>query len=241
MTGVQYKLVPGWPDYSVGDDGSVWTSKLGAHGGWRRMNAPQSKLAGYPKVTLSQGNVQRHFHVHRLVLLAFAGKPPQPRMVCRHLNGDPSDNRLANLAWGTFKENEQDKADHGRRPRGSGVYGSKLTDQLVTEIRQRFAFGETIDSLADQYGLARLSMIRAIHGNTWSHIPLPDYSARIQPRGGPADGEGHHSAKLTAEKVRHIREQRAAGLSERAIAEAMKVSRTCVSHVVHRRTWDHVA
>jgi len=241
MSAVQYRLVPGWPDYSVGDDGSVWTSKLGAHGGWRRMSTPPSTVTGYPKVTLSQGNVQTDFSVHRLVLLAFVGKPPRSRMVCRHLNGDRADNRLSNLAWGTFKENEQDKADHGRRPVGAQVYGSKLTDQVVIEVRQRYAEGKTIDSLCAQYGLSRVSMIHAIHGNTWSHIPLPDYRGRVGPKGKPADGEGHHSAKLTAEKVIRIREQRAAGLSERAIAESMQVSRTCISHIVHRRTWDHVA
>lgn len=30
-------------------------------------------------------------------------------MECRHLNGNPVDNRLENLCWGTHSENEYDK------------------------------------------------------------------------------------------------------------------------------------
>ena len=50
--------------------------------------------------------------VHRLVLEAFVGPRPEG-MVARHLNGDPGDNRLENLAWGTQSENNYDKVRHG--------------------------------------------------------------------------------------------------------------------------------
>lgn len=33
--------------------------------------------------------------------------------MCRHLNGNPYDNRLENLAWGTPSENMLDKVRHG--------------------------------------------------------------------------------------------------------------------------------
>lgn len=51
--------------------------------------------------------------VHILVLETFVG-PRSPGQECRHLNGDPADNRLANLAWGTSTENAQDTIRHGR-------------------------------------------------------------------------------------------------------------------------------
>lgn len=50
--------------------------------------------------------------VHRLVLEAFVGPMP-PGLVCRHLNGCPTDNRLSNLAYGTHVENAQDAIRHG--------------------------------------------------------------------------------------------------------------------------------
>jgi hypothetical protein len=53
--------------------------------------------------------------VHQLVANAFLGLPENQdelgvsRLVVRHLNGDPSDNRAINLAWGTHAENTVDR------------------------------------------------------------------------------------------------------------------------------------
>lgn len=50
--------------------------------------------------------------VHRLVLLAFVGPAPKG-MVCCHLNGDGTDNRLENLRWDTPSNNQRDSMLHG--------------------------------------------------------------------------------------------------------------------------------
>lgn len=49
---------------------------------------------------------------HRLVMLAFVGPRPD-RADIRHLNGDPTDNRLVNLAYGSRSENLRDQVRHG--------------------------------------------------------------------------------------------------------------------------------
>ena len=64
---------------------------------------------GHLSVALGRGNSRC---VHELVLLAFVGAKP-PKHECRHLNGDPADNRLENLAWGTRSENIKDAVAHG--------------------------------------------------------------------------------------------------------------------------------
>ena len=68
---------------------------------------------GYHRVSLSSGKGPSRLHsVYRLVLAAFTGPAPTGH-VARHLNGDPSDNRLANLAYGTYSENNRDTVRHG--------------------------------------------------------------------------------------------------------------------------------
>lgn len=67
---------------------------------------------GHLQVHLSRGNAQRTQWVHRLVLTAFAGPAPDGT-VALHRNGDPSDNQLTNIEWGTHSENLRDQVRHG--------------------------------------------------------------------------------------------------------------------------------
>lgn len=58
--------------------------------------------------------------VHVLVLEAFRGPRPGPDYEGRHLDGDPGNSALVNLAWGTRQENWGDRRRHGR-----DVYSAK--------------------------------------------------------------------------------------------------------------------
>lgn len=51
--------------------------------------------------------------IHQLVLESFVGPRPNTDSVVRHLNGDPVDNRIENLVWGTASENAHDRVRHG--------------------------------------------------------------------------------------------------------------------------------
>lgn len=98
--------------YFVGDDGSVWSSWSWRGASWRRL-ATFSNSHGYPafKAKTPTGVVKGL--VHKLVCEAFHGPKPTSGHQVRHLNGDRSDCRAANLAWGTAKENAQDRTAHG--------------------------------------------------------------------------------------------------------------------------------
>lgn len=61
---------------------------------------------GYPVVALWANNRSRAYRVHRLVMTAFVPNPNNKRCV-NHKNGIKSDNRLENLEWVTYKENNQ--------------------------------------------------------------------------------------------------------------------------------------
>ena len=72
-----------------------------------------AKRGGYPTVNLSRLGVERVHHVHILMLSAFIGPRPPGDTHGRHLNDISSDNRLANLAWGTRADNQQDMVRNG--------------------------------------------------------------------------------------------------------------------------------
>jgi hypothetical protein len=74
-----------------------------------RVLAPGSMPGGHLSVSLGWGFGSRC--VHELVLLAFTGPAP-PKTEARHRDGDPTNNRLANLSWGTRGDNIRDKKWH---------------------------------------------------------------------------------------------------------------------------------
>ena len=70
---------------------------------------PGRMPGGHLSVALGRGNSRC---VHELVLIAFVGCPGKGQE-CRHINGEPSNNYLENLAWGTRRENILDAVGHG--------------------------------------------------------------------------------------------------------------------------------
>lgn len=112
--GVEFKFVEGDEGYCVGDDGSLWSrvkqrrGDRAYYGEWKRLR-PTPQYRGHLAVWLGRG---RQRLVHRVVLEAFVGPCPEG-MECRHVDGNPANNRLDNLAWGTPKENFEDSARHG--------------------------------------------------------------------------------------------------------------------------------
>lgn len=71
---------------------------------------PYTNERGYKSVHLGRGCRRS---VHRLVAEAFIPNPKNLPLV-RHLDDDPSNNRVKNLAWGTQTDNMQDCIKHGR-------------------------------------------------------------------------------------------------------------------------------
>lgn len=57
--------------------------------------------------------------VHDLMGLAFFGPKPKGA-VCRHLDGNPKNNRIENLKYGTYRENTLDTYEHGTSLLGTG-------------------------------------------------------------------------------------------------------------------------
>lgn len=228
--------IPGWPDYFASSDGHIFSAK---RGGWLRLRHPTCGM--YDSVSLCRDGRISSMNVHRAVALAFLGDPAGADVV-RHLDGNSRNNHVTNLAYGTYAENEADKARHGRRIIGSNVYGSKLTDAKVVELRNEFLSGVTFHEIAERYGLHESSAFDVIHGETWKHLPVPDYTGRVvtYPDGHPNRGERHGMAKLTEESAARAVEMLRQGHSNKVIASLLGVSRQAISHIAAGRTWKHL-
>lgn len=97
--------------YEVSDQGRVKRINIGRDSTEKLLKATVNKL-GYLLVSLyrdGKGNTRR---VHRLVLEAFTGPCLAGEEGC-HNDGDPANNRLDNLRWGTASSNALDRVVHG--------------------------------------------------------------------------------------------------------------------------------
>lgn len=105
--------VVGWEGiYEVSDLGRVKRTKR-ARGTRPGILKGGMDRYGYPVVALSSPDrPYRYVKIHRLVGDAFLGLLPEG-METRHLNGNPADPRLVNLAYGTHAENMRDMDAHG--------------------------------------------------------------------------------------------------------------------------------
>lgn len=69
---------------------------------------------GYPLIGLCQNSVQKTYMLHHVMALTFLGPRPFPEAEVRHLDCDPWNTRLSNLAYGTHSENARDTVAQGR-------------------------------------------------------------------------------------------------------------------------------
>lgn len=120
-----WRAVPGYEGaYEVSDLGRVRSlDRLDRCGKRRhgRLLRPISMPSGYLVVNLWCNNKSRTWLIHRLVLMAFVGEPPKSHEAL-HRNGDNSDNRFANLAWGTHSQNQWDQVAHGTHSNASKTH-----------------------------------------------------------------------------------------------------------------------
>lgn len=179
---VEYRDIPGHPGYRVGSDGSVWSRRIriglgkgngtrsGIGGEWRLLKIGLD-THGYPRVTLSRPGMKGlRTHNHQLAMLAFYGPTPPGKEIC-HWDGNPLNTSLSNLRFGTHKENESDRARHGRTTCGEKHWKVKLTADKVREIRAIYAAGGiSLRELAKQFGVGLCITGYIIKRKSWAHI-----------------------------------------------------------------------
>lgn len=115
-----WKPIPGWDGYyeasNIGRIRGVDRVVAKSDGTWQHLRRKVLKLRpnaqGRPMVNLCRDGICRNHTIHALVAAAFIGPRP-PGAIIRHLNDDPWDNRVENLAYGTQHENTWDCIRNG--------------------------------------------------------------------------------------------------------------------------------
>lgn len=127
--------------------------------------------SGYLVVTLSKDKKQKVYKVHQLIANAFI-KEEKHHECINHIDGDKTNNVLANLERCTFSQNRQHAIDNKLQvaPIGENHYNSKLTKQNVIDIKRELSLGRTCESLATEFNVTRKNISAIKNGKSWKHI-----------------------------------------------------------------------
>ena len=121
IEGVEFCHCPGYLGYAVNSEGEVlscWTWGIRRKQGDRRLATRWRLLRGwvddgYRKVEIRElAGPKKKRRAHQLILEAFVGPRPHGYET-RHLDGNPLNNQLTNLKYGTQSENQHDSIRHG--------------------------------------------------------------------------------------------------------------------------------
>lgn len=168
----EWRAVPSFPAYRVSRGGLV-ASCLDSRGRttdrWLPLR-PSRVKDNYLMVHLSaHGSTARRYVAH-LVLEAFVGPRPDGAQCCHHPDPTPSNNRLENLRWDSFRANVKDRMELDRVPKGEGHHATTITGSDVRAIRALSADGIKGAELARRFGVTARVVYSVLRGETWSHV-----------------------------------------------------------------------
>ncbi|OPX85419.1 MAG: NUMOD4 motif protein [Pelotomaculum sp. PtaB.Bin104] len=123
----------------------------------RILRPGQYSKSGHLSVVLEHGGNGQP--VHQLVIKTFKGNPPV-EMEVLHINGDPTDNRIENLRYGTRTENILDVYRQGGRWR-------KLSIEDVESIRFSLYCGMRGVDLANEFGVSQTTISNIKYGRIY--------------------------------------------------------------------------
>jgi hypothetical protein len=160
-----WRSIPGDSRREVSTEGRIrmWLRRPGR---WKLL-ALRARHNGYSVYRARTAAGYRPQPVHHAVLRAFRGECPAGRE-CRHLNGDRTDNRLVNLAWGTPAENARDTVLLGARrpnPRRLGSFRARCLRALAGQ-------GVRPSKLGRLFAISTSQARLVVNGKCWRPFPV---------------------------------------------------------------------
>jgi hypothetical protein len=147
----QWKTIPKYNDYEVSNLGRVRSKERKILVKLKNSEYLKTVRERLLKPVNGQGNYlyvnlypnPKCIKIQYLVLWAFVGERPKGRVV-RHLNGDPKDNSLSNLAYGTQSENRLDAEKHDKHRIKKAIKEAvRNASGTLQEISDRFKISKT--------------------------------------------------------------------------------------------------
>lgn len=143
-------------------------------GAYAHLGEPCLIVEGSPQVhgghiRISIDGVQ--WMAHRWVWVQEHGPIPDDVLVLHHCDVSPCI-RLSHLYTGDGKDNARDRATRHRgfrHPPGSGHPGARLVEAQVAELRERYEQGDSQRALAEDYGVAQMTVSKIVRRETWKH------------------------------------------------------------------------
>lgn len=149
-------------------NGKVWTKE--------RIKNTFVDKDGYIVTGLAKNNKSRGYSIHRLIAITFIPNPENKPCV-NHINGIKYDNRIENLEWVTYSENERHKYDV------LGFLGSKckLKENQVYDIWHNTIINNKprkgndnnksyIDKMAIKYKVSSDTIYKILLGKSYKYL-----------------------------------------------------------------------
>jgi hypothetical protein len=131
------------------------------------------KLNGYGVFRVRQNGRVISLIAHR-VAYYFAKKVYPGKLYVCHKCDNRKCMNPKHLFLGTHAINQLDKVIKGRTPKGTEHSNHVLTEKLVLEMRHRcLVLGQSRASVAKEFGYNYSTVIYAVLGVNWKHVPFP--------------------------------------------------------------------
>lgn len=173
----EIRELPMYPGYGASADGRIWSrwkrrqrKPSVIRGEWTEMGY-ETMERGHKRVTIRCGGLNTKVFVHVLVLTAFVGPAPAG-LNGLHGDGNPANNQVGNLRWGTQKENMEDRSKHGTHVYFQGVdhWNAKLAEADVVDILARMKSGERQESIAVSHEISVGLVSSIATRKVWRHV-----------------------------------------------------------------------
>jgi len=125
---------------------------------------------GYPLLKSGSGGKEfKETRGNRISWLLYVGEIPEGKYLCHNCD-NPLCTNPDHLFLASAKQNSEDMVKKGRGNKGSKHGNSKLTEELVKEIRVKFRDGVMIKRIMEDYKISRQTSHDIKYGNTWKHV-----------------------------------------------------------------------